>query len=113
MMTVTMKIRFAAGRSGPKPTQNAAEVLVGRTPRISKLMALAIKFDGMLRDGVVADQSALARVARVSQPRMTQILNLNYLAPDIQEELLFLSSVVDGRDAVYERLLRPVVAHIH
>lgn len=53
-------------------------------------MALAIKFDGLLRDGKVADQSELARLAHVTQPRMTQIMNLLHLARDIQEELLFL-----------------------
>ncbi len=114
MITVTTKVRFTTGKAGRQrlntPAQPLLKIQVGRTPRISKLMALAIKFDGMLRDGVVADQSELARLARVSQPRMTQILNLNYLAPDIQEALLFLSAVAAGRDSIHERMLRAVCA---
>jgi DNA-binding transcriptional regulator YdaS (Cro superfamily) len=40
---------------------------------------------------VVGDASTLARLAGVTQPRMTQILNLNLnlLAPEIQEALLY------------------------
>lgn len=70
----------------------------GRIPRVSRLMALAIKFDRLLREGVVPDQSALVRLAHVSQPRMTQILNLLHLAPDIQESLLFLPRATEGKD---------------
>jgi hypothetical protein len=82
----------------------------GRIPRVARLMALAIRFDGLLRDGVVADLSELARLARVTQPRITQIMNLLHLAPDIQEELLFLPSVISGPDVVHERMLRPLAA---
>jgi hypothetical protein len=41
---------------------------------------------------------------------MTQILNLNHLAPDIQEEILFLLPADVGRDGINERALRTVVA---
>ena len=72
-------------------------------------MALVIRFQGLLRDGTVLDQSDLARLAHITQPRMTQILNLNHLAPDIQEDLLFLPPV-EGRDPINERMLRPLTA---
>ena len=74
----------------------------GHTQRISKLMALAIRFDGLLRNGTVKDQSELATLAHVSQPRMTQIMNLLLLAPDIQEELLSLPKVT-GKDVITEK----------
>jgi hypothetical protein len=73
-------------------------------------MALAIKYDRLLRKGVVADLSELARLCQVTQPRMTQIMNLLHLAPDIQEEILNLPSALKGRDRVTERDLRPLVA---
>lgn len=41
---------------------------------------------------------------------MTQIMNLNLLAPDIQEELLFLSPVTHGRAPIHEKRLRPIAA---
>jgi hypothetical protein len=73
-------------------------------------MALAIHFDGTLRKGVVADQSELAEICNVTQPRMTQIMNLLHLAPDIQEDLLHLSTIDRGRDTITERDLRPLTA---
>ena len=83
---------------------------VGRIPRISKLMALAIRFDGLIRDGEVYDMSELARLAHVTQPRMTQIMNLLHLAPDIQEEILFLPEVTKDRDRIHEHMLRSLTA---
>ena len=114
MITVTKKLFLSNGRSGRKrlsATKPAAQtVAAGRIPRISKLMALAIRFDGLLREGKVRDMSELARLAHVTQPRMTQIMNLLHLAPDIQEDLLFLPVVTEGRDPIHERMLRPVTA---
>ena len=84
----------------------------GRIPRISRLMALAVHFDRPLREGIVADQTELARLCHVTQPRMTQIMNLNHLAPDIQEELLFLPRVTRGREPIHERMLRRIAANV-
>jgi hypothetical protein len=71
-------------------------------------MALAIRFDQLLREGTVSDQSELARLAHVTQPRMTQIMNLMHLAPDIQEQILHLPPVETGADPITERHLRPI-----
>lgn len=112
MTTVTRQIHFAIeGKRkravvGPPP-EPAPE---GRVPRVSRLMALAIRFDKLLRDRVVPNQSELARLVHVTQPRMTQILNLLHLAPDIQEEILFLPLTTKGRDLLTERDLRPIAA---
>ena len=54
----------------------------------------------------------LARLSHVTQPRMSQILNLALLAPDIQEELLHLPRIVDGRDPIHEKMLRPISAEV-
>ncbi len=109
MTTVTRQLHFVVhGRrkrvlQGPEPVP---EMPTGRIPRVSKLMALAIRFDHLLKKGTLSNQSELATLARVTQPRMTQIMNLNHLAPDIQEAILFLPLVVEGRDPVTERDLR-------
>jgi hypothetical protein len=73
-------------------------------------MALAIRFDQLIRDGDVTDQAELARLGRVTRARLTQIMNLLSLAPDIQEWTLFLSTTERGRDLVTERQLRPIAA---
>ena len=114
MITVTKRVFLSNGRSGRKrlsPKKPAVRIVPpGRTPRIAKLMALAIRFDGLIGEGKVTDMSELARLAHVTQPRMTQIMNLLHLAPDIQEELMFLPEVIEGRDPIHERMLRPLTA---
>ena len=51
-----------------------------------------------------------ARLGQVTRARMTQIMNLLQLAPDIQEELLFLPRIERGDALVHERQLRPIAA---
>lgn len=115
MTTVTRPIRFEAkGRRkravvGDAPKAAEAST-VCRVPRVARLMALAIRYDQLLRDGVVASQSELARLAHVTQPRMTQIMNLLHLAPDIQEAILNMQQVAVGRDGLAERDLRSLAA---
>ena len=84
----------------------------GKLPRVARLMALAIKFDGLLREGVVTDYADLARLGLVTRARMTQIMNLLNLAPDIQEEILFLAERTQGRETIAERNLRPLTRMI-
>jgi len=113
MTTVTRPIHFARqcrrkrAVVGPEP---APAQPAGRVPRVARLMALAIRFDDLLQRGEVPNQSDLARLCQVTQPRMTQIMNLLHLAPDIQEEILFLPPVEQGRDSIHEHMLRQVTA---
>jgi hypothetical protein len=100
--TVTRKLHFGQGKrqrlkikSGTAPKRPTT-----RTPHISRLMALAIHFQGMLDDGHVSDLATLARWGKVSRARMTQIMNLLYLAPDIQERLLSLPQTSKGKDVI-------------
>jgi hypothetical protein len=74
-------------------------------PRIARLMALAIRLDGLLRAEKLRDYAEIARLGRVTRARMTQIMKLLDLAPDIQEQILFLSN----GNGLNERNLRPVV----
>lgn len=112
---VTKQVHFARRSKGrreisPGPAPVPQRTPHGRVPRVSRLMALAIRLDGYLREGVVADQADLARLGHVSRARITQIMNLLHLAPDIQEALLFLPRVAEGRDPITERDLRPIAA---
>jgi len=88
-------------RSGRKST-------TGRIPRISKLMALAIKMERLVREREVSDYSVLASLGPISRPRMSQIINLTNLAPEIQETLLFLPKKFEGPDPITERQLRRI-----
>ncbi len=79
-----------------------------RVPRLSRLMALAIRMEGLIRGGGIADYSALARLGHVSRARITQIMNLLLLAPDIQEQILFLPPTRQGRDPFHLAQLQPI-----
>lgn len=82
----------------------------GRIPRVTKLLALAHRFEQLLRDGTVKDYAELARLGQVTRARITQIMNLLNLAPEIQEEILMLPPVLNGRDPITERQVRQLVA---
>ncbi len=84
--------------------------LFGRVPRIARLMALALRFQRLIESGEVRDYADLARLGHVTRARMTQIMNLRNLAPDIQEAVLFLPPVESGRDPIRELHLRPIAA---
>ena len=88
----------------------APRLPTGRVPRISRFMALAIRFGGLIQAGEVADYAELARLGHVTRARITQIMNLRLLAPDLQEQLLFLHRIEGGRDAIYLRQLQTITA---
>lgn len=112
MITIERKVHFQQGRRTRKELRegNRAELAppAGRVPRVSRLMALAIRFDRLIHDGLVADQAELARLGHVTRARLTPIMNLLNLAPDIQEQILFLPPTIRGRDPFTERDLRPI-----
>jgi len=112
MITITKKVFFTTGTKGRKQIvdrQPATQTVdAGRVPRVSKLMALALQFENLLQQGHIGDKTELARLALVTQPRITQVMNLCYLAPEIQEELLFLPRVLKGRDPIHEKRMRRI-----
>lgn len=112
-MTVEFAVHFARGSAGRRevlPGEPRPELPAGSVPRIAKLIALAIRCEELVRRGEVADYADLARLGHVTRARMTQIMNLLNLAPDIQEEILFLPSTTRGSDPIGERDLRPITA---
>ena len=73
-------------------------------------MALAIHMADLRHQGEVADYAELARLALVTRARMTQIMSLVLLAPDIQEEILYLPRVEGSRTSIAEKMVRPIAA---
>lgn len=103
------------GRGAPKelhtnqePEEAAPQPV--RLSRAARLMALALRFETLLRNGAVANYAELARLGHVSCARISQILNLLHLAPDLQEELLFLTRQGRGRDPIHLGRLQPIAA---
>jgi hypothetical protein len=73
-------------------------------------MALALRGEELVRSGQVKNFAELARLGHVSRARVSQIMSLLQLAPDLQEELLFRRRPERGRDLWHLRLLLPIAA---
>lgn len=71
-------------------------------------MALAIYYEDLIRKGHVHDYAEIAILGHVTRARVTQIMNLRLLAPDIQEELITLDRVINGRDSLSLRHLQSI-----
>jgi hypothetical protein len=111
---VTYTLDFRAGKSELRKNQDCSSdrplpsVADDSVPRIARLMALAIRFEGLLRNHTIRDYADLARLGRVTRARITQIMKLLLLAPDIQEQILFLPHT----RGLNERNLRSMVRRV-
>ncbi|MBU0743170.1 hypothetical protein KKA85_09125 [bacterium] len=110
-LKITKEVHFRSMKRGRKELRVGAEEVqptLGSVPRVSRLLALALHMDDLCRLGEVADYAELARLALVTRARMTQIMSLLLLAPDIQEEILYLPRSDGGRDPIREKAVRPI-----
>lgn len=100
------------GEKSGEQTDVPSDTPSGRIPRISRLMALAIHIQNLVDQGVVQDYAEIARLTGVTRARVTQIMNLNLLAPEIQEEILLLPKTLHGKDLIVERNVRNTTKNI-
>jgi hypothetical protein len=109
-LTINCQFHVATKRSGTKQIQGGTMPVtpVGRVPRISRLLALAHHCFRLVQSEAIINQSELAHFGQISTTRMTQIMWLDNLAPDIQEEILFLPRTTQGRDSIKEADIRPI-----
>lgn len=97
-------IRFADEPPPPRPEPEA------RPAKVARMLALAHKLQRAIKRGEYESRADLARVYGLSRARITQLLDLLLLAPDIQERVLELEAI-DGREPLTERGLRDVVRY--
>jgi len=111
MTTLVETIDFSTRRREQAQRRARREEGLRRTEpaRIARLLALAHDLDARIESGEYLDYADIARQHRFTRARMTQIMNLLLLAPDIQAEILALRAE-PGREPVTERELRGVVA---
>ena len=101
-MTFTVSFKDA-----PKPLAPEPEA---RAPRVARMLALAHRIDQLIQTGELRDYADAAKVMGLNRARVTQIVNLLMLAPDIQEAILDLPVGTAGVDPITERRLRPIAA---
>lgn len=117
-VTITAQVHFGRAAKGAKRLREGAAPApatppaAGTVPRVARLVALALKLEGMVRRGEVRDYAELARVGRVTRARLSQLMNLTLLAPDIIDDLLHLPPTTKGRDPIAEHDLRAVAAEV-
>ncbi|XHR30376.1 MAG: hypothetical protein ACFUZC_07405 [Chthoniobacteraceae bacterium] len=114
-LLVVCPVSFRREESGRKRLKAGPEEALPESaliPRVSKLMALALRFEWLVTEGRVKSYADLARLGGVSFARVSQIMNLLNLAPEIQETLLFLRKTPGGHDPISEWDLRGLVAEV-
>jgi hypothetical protein len=90
-------------RGDPKPPRDL------KTPRVAELLRKAIEWKTLLRSGETINQADIARQEGITCARVTQIMGMLRLAPEIQEKILTPADTLHRRP-VTERMLRPTGA---
>src|SRR5271157_166819 len=116
MPNSTVEIQFrlhTTGRpsGGPGPS-DVPPPRNGRLPRVTQVMALAIQFQDMIQRGEARDYADLARLGCLTRERMSQIMELVWLAPDIQQEILEFPPNSAPRFAISELAARRIAASL-
>ena len=103
----TLRCRFRHGRRSASTVQRPdANRASPGPPRAARMLALAHHVEREIEVGTISDYAAAARSLGVTRARLTQILNLLLLAPEIQERVL-------RNQIATERRLRAVVRELN
>ena len=91
----------------PRPRGKPKPPKVPKTPRVVELLRKAIEWQGLLESCEVRNQAEIARREGITRARVTQVMCMLRLAPEIQQHVLSMPDVV-RRPAISERALRPI-----
>ena len=97
--------RWTFKEQAPEPT---AAKPSRRPARVAQMLALAHRLQAALDHGQYKDQAELSRHLGLTEARVTQLLDLTLLAPDIQEGIVFLEAL-GGVEPNSEHALRAIV----
>lgn len=100
------RVRFS---DEPKPEAPPPPEPARRPAKVARMLALAHHIQNAIDRGDVTDAATVARRLGFTRARVSQLLGLCLLAPDVQEAILGLEAV-DGAEPMAERALR-AVAH--
>ncbi|XZE55098.1 hypothetical protein SH139x_001092 [Planctomycetaceae bacterium SH139] len=84
-LTINRAFHVANRRNGRKHLRDGVAPIrpTGRVPRVTRLLALAHRCHQLIQEGVIINQSELAHYGQISTTRMTQIIWMDNLAPDL------------------------------
>jgi hypothetical protein len=88
-------------RGKPKPPKEP------KTPRVVELLRKALEWQALLESGEVRNQAEIARREGLTRARVTQVMGMLRLAPEIQQHVLSLPDMA-RRPVITERALRPI-----
>ena len=88
-------------RGNPKPPREP------KTPRVVELLRKAIEWQPLLASGEIANQADIARREGITRARVTQVMGMLRLAPEIHEHIQSMPET-HRRPPVTERTLRPI-----
>jgi hypothetical protein len=80
---------------------------VPKTSRVVELLRKAIEWKSLLESGKVASQAEIASREGVTRARVTQVMGMLHLAPEIQEKILVMPDAIH-KSLLTERVLRPI-----
>ena len=107
----TIAFRPRQRRTQARVKRRRRQLAERRPARVARRLALAHRIAADIEAGRYKDYADVARRHGLTRARLTQLMNLLLLAPDIQEEVLALEFPV-GREPVTERSLRRVLASL-
>ena len=110
---VEFQVHFQTGYRGRRHLRKGTsskepERLNEDLPRLTRLLALAHRWNRLIEEGVVTNYSEISRMMGLSRARVTQIMDLMYLSPKIQENVLLPRSNRKPVSTVPERLMRQI-----
>jgi len=106
------ELQFLLNTTGPREREPRSRSQVGRIPRVTEVMALAIHFQDMIRRGEARDYADLARLGCLTRERMSQIMELIWLAPDIQQAIIEFPPTSIPRFPINEVAVRRIAAEL-
>ncbi len=111
-LSVEYKVDFGNGNGKQdirKDTTKKKRKLPPKFPHVTRLLALAHHLQELIDKGAVEDYADIARLSNLSRARLSQIMNLTLLAPQIQEEILLFKNQKPILDRLREQSLRIVL----
>ncbi len=101
--TLTSRVDFVRAAKQPTPSREPTR----RPAKVAQMLALAHHLQNAIDEDDSLDQSTVAKRLGVTKARITQLLDLTLLAPDLQEQVLAMEAV-DGVEPMSELAVRKV-----